>query len=849
AKADHRLPLRASQVESFARAVAAGVGVAGVTAAAPPTEVPAEWLRALVADLTSHRGTSLVVAGLLQPPSVHALAHAINIALGNIGKTVTLTAPVEVQFGDPKTSLRTLVDDMNAGRVETLIVFGTNPVYSAPADIGFEAAMQSDKVPLRIHMGVYDDETGALCHWHLPQSHYLEAWSDARSFDGSVTIVQPLIQPLYATHSSHELISVLLGGEERGGYNIVREYWMGRDPRYTRPARQSAAGGKGGLATGSGAAVGGRSAAGSAAPTAGRGTTMIGREPSPEFERFWHQALLTGVVPGSASPARTVALAAGAVAAPTTAPAAPSGMEIVFRPDPTIWDGEFANNGWLEELPKPITKLTWDNAAMISPGTALQLGLVSKIGDYAGLSRANGQMVTLAYGGRQIEAAVRIVPGHPDNAVTLTLGYGRKRAGRIGTALGFNAYALRTAENPWFGTGLEVRKLGRSYELVSAQDHFSMEGRDLIRVGKLEQLARNPQSPDFMHATGHDQSSPPTLYTEEWPSDRKGVNSGQGQHGGGAHGPGDGPVTPETPTPAPGGASHDAGSVPHAPGATPPGAAAPHPKDPGVWRGGDMAKGVVPGEEVPAWGMVIDLNACIGCNACTVACQAENNIATVGKDQVGMNREMHWLRIDTYFQGDLTNPETVFQPLPCQHCEKAPCEPVCPVEATSHSAEGINEMTYNRCIGTRYCENNCPYKVRRFNYLQYSDHETPTIQMMRNPDVTVRARGVMEKCTYCVQRVNLGRMEAEKEDRAIRDGDVVTACQQVCPTRAIIFGNVNDTASHGGKGSRVRQLKQAPLDYTVLTELNTRPRTSYLAAMRNPNPAVPVVASGDEGGH
>jgi molybdopterin-containing oxidoreductase family iron-sulfur binding subunit len=812
ANADHRLALRPSQVEVVARAVAGALG-AGAAAGAPsvPPEVPPEWIPALVEDLKAHRGTSLVIAGSGQPPVVHTLAHAINNALGNTGPagTVSFIAPVEVSFGDPAPPLRQLVDEMNKGQVEILLILSCNPVYNAPADIEFGTALRNfnhqksafDPNPdparkrnnLSVHLGLYDDETGVECQWHLPESHYLESWSDARAFDGSAGIIQPLIMPLYSSHSVHELLSLLVDDDIRPGYDIVRENWMATDPRFVAAAgAATTGGGTVSPAGGGGGSVGGGAQAGGSAGANARGQAPAA---SAEFEHFWHKALTSGTVPGQAPAAKTLAFNPNALAAPGTAPGAPAsppvtsgGMEIIFRPDPTIWDGTYSNNAWLQELPKPFTSLTWDNAAYVSIATAKALGVNDR------------DLVELAYQGRTLRVPVWRVPGHPDNAVTLTLGYGRTQAGEKGTGTGFNAYALRTSSAPWFGGGLEVRKVGGSYNLVSMQRHFSMEGRDLVRVGTLEQWERNSQDPEFMRPEGErDVDAPPSLYPNMWPSDRE----------------------------------------------KPEGA---NPRDPGTWEGKERAVGPVPGAPLPAWGMVIDLNTCIGCSACTMACQAENNIATVGKQQVEMHRAMHWIRIDNYFVGEDASPETVFQPVPCMHCEKAPCEPVCPVEATTHSAEGINEMTYNRCVGTRYCQNNCPYKVRRFNYLQYSDQQTPVIQMMRNPDVTVRSRGVMEKCTYCIQRITLGRIEAEKEDRGIRDGDVVTACQQVCPTQAITFGDVNDRSADKGKGSKVRQLKEEPTNYTLLNELNTRPRTSYLARLRNYNPALAhLAAHGTEG--
>jgi MoCo/4Fe-4S cofactor protein with predicted Tat translocation signal len=837
ANADHRLTLRPSEIEHVARAVAAAVGASapgGAPAGAPalPHGVPQEWISAVAQDLKEHRGAGLVVAGPYQSPAVHALAHAMNETLGNTGKTVTYIAPVEVTFGDPATSLQTLVADMNAGRVEALFILGCNPEYTAPADILFTGALQKfndqpsgidpQRKKLSVHLGLYEDETAIWCQWHLPQSHYLEAWSDARSFEGTASIIQPLITPLYATRSVHEVLSMIVDELPRPGYEIVREYWMGTNPSFRAPAGRRTGGG-GVAGAGGGARPAAPGAGGGAVP--GGGGITGGQAPvaSPAFEKFWHRALTDGVVPNSRPAAKTVALsggaggrgpgagtapspasghgAGGAAAQPATG-AGGAGWEIIFRPDPHIWDGSFANNAWLQELPKPLTLLTWDNAALISPAGAQQLGLVSDVHDYEGLSRANGQFVELSYRGHTLRVPVWVTPGHPDNAVTLHLGYGRSRAGKVGTGTGFNAYAIRTSDAPWSGAGLQVTKAAGHYSLASAQMHRTLEGRDLVRVGTVKAWHEEPDHPPFMAVGHHAEGLPPSLYPQEWPSD----------------------VEPE--------------------------------QKPGVWEHRDITtedENRAPAynnEPIPAWGMVIDLNTCIGCNACTIACQAENNVATVGKDEVLNNREMHWIRVDNYYAGAPENPEALFQPVPCMHCEKAPCEPVCPVEATSHSAEGINEMTYNRCIGTRYCSNNCPYKVRRFNYLQYSDQKTPTIQLMQNPDVTVRSRGVMEKCTYCIQRINHARIEAEKEGRPIRDGDVVVACAQACPTRAIIFGDANDRRSNNGKGSRVRQIKQNPLDYGLLTELNTRPRTTYLARLRNPNPALaPAAPPTGGGGH
>ena len=678
--ADHRWPVRSSQVEGVARALAAQLGVAGVTAPAEEA-FPADWLAALARDLQAHRGRSLVVAGDQQPPIVHALAHALNDALGNVGRTVIYTDPVEAAPVNQTESLRELATAMNAGEVELLVIIGGNPVYTAPADLAFADALA--RVPFRVHLGLYADETAALCDWHIPQAHTLETWGDVRAYDGTITIQQPLIAPLYGGKSAYELLSALLGDATQTSHDIVRGHW------------EAQRGGEG-------------------------------------FNQFWQTALHDGVIAGSALPPRPVTLSAQWPAAT----AAPEGLEVIFRPDPTIWDGAFANNGWLQELPKPLTKLTWDNVALVSPATAQRLKL------------SNEQVIELAYRGRTLRAPVWIQPGHADEAITLFLGYGRTRAGHVGTGAGYNAYALRTADAPWFDGGLAVRATGERYALAGTQHHFVMEGRDLIRAGTLAEFQADPE---FIHHGRHKAEA--SLYP-------------------------------------------------------------PHP---------------YPGY---AWGLSIDLGACIGCNACVIACQAENNIPVVGKEQVARGREMHWIRIDHYFAGDLDTPEVYHQPVPCMHCENAPCEPVCPVAATVHSPEGLNEMTYNRCVGTRYCANNCPYKVRRFNFLQFTDYHTESLKLLNNPDVTVRARGVMEKCTYCVQRINAVRIAAEQAGRTIADGEIVTACQQTCPTQAIVFGNINDP------NSRIAQRRASPLNYTLLEELNTRPRTTYLARLRNPNPEI-----------
>jgi molybdopterin-containing oxidoreductase family iron-sulfur binding subunit len=690
--ADHRLALRASEIEALAAGVARRVGVSGVSGGDAGLEGRhAKWMDAVARDLQKHRGASIVIAGETQPAEVHALAHAMNVALGNVERTVIYTDPVEASPAEHVESIKQLAADMAAGRVQVLLMLGGNPVYNAPADLQFE--QQLTKVPFRVHLSLYEDETSYLCHWHIPEAHYLETWSDTRAFDGTVTIQQPLIAPLYGGKSAHEFIAAVAGQPTRSGYDIVREYWKAR----------------------------------------------LGEK---DFEARWRRALHDGVVDGTALAPRKVTLVPGFAIKAKAAPAG-KGLEIVFRTDPTIYDGRFANNGWLQELPKAITRVTWDNVCMVSPATAQQLGV------------GNEEVVELRYLGRAARGPVWITPGHPDGAVTVFLGYGRRRAGRAGTGAGYDAYALRVHWAQWFDSGLEVVKTGARYPLASTQGHWNIEvdqraeKRHLVRTATLEEYRKHPH---VIREMGHEPPAELTLY-----------------------------------------------------------------------KGFDYSKG-------HAWGMSIDLNACTGCGACVTACQAENNIPIVGKEQVGRGREMHWIRVDRYYRGGVENPEMHQQPVPCMHCENAPCEVVCPVAATVHSDEGLNDMVYNRCVGTRYCSNNCPYKVRRFNFLQFVDDTTPVLKLLRNPDVTVRMRGVMEKCTYCVQRINGARIAAKRDGRPIQDGEIQTACQQVCPAQAIAFGDINDAKS------RVARAKAEPRSYGLLTDLNTRPRTTYLARLRNPNP-------------
>jgi molybdopterin-containing oxidoreductase family iron-sulfur binding subunit len=706
AMADHRWPLRASEVETFARFVADGLGVRYLPGA-PPTfsSLSSDSVAALVRDLQQHRGASLVVAGDQQPAVVHALAHAMNQALGNVGKTVYYTAPIEANPVDQLQSLRELVSEIEAGQVDVLLMLGGNPVFTAPADLQFREKLL--QVGLRIYLGLYEDETSELCHWHIPQAHYLESWGDVRAFDGSVSIIQPLIAPLYEGKTAHELLSVLLGQAGRQAHAVLQDYWK----------RQT---------------------------------------PGPNFEATWKSWLNDGVVAGTALPPKPVKFVPeiqARLSQYALAHRESRGLEIIFRPDPAIWDGQFANNGWLQELPKPLTKLTWDNAAMLSLATAERLGV------------KNGEVVKLRFEGREVQAPIWVMPGHADESVTVHLGYGRRRAGKVGSGIGFDAYAIRPSSAPWFGSGLEIAKAGDMYGLATTQHHHIISGqnqkkeeeesvaaarRDLVRVAAIEEFRKNP---DFAKDPEEQTTHAPSLY--------------------------------------------------------------PGFKDEGY-----------------SWGMAIDLNSCTGCNACVLACQSENNIPVVGKDQVARGREMHWIRVDTYFRGALENPETYHQIVLCMQCENAPCESVCPVGATVHSPEGLNEMVYNRCVGTRYCSNNCPYKVRRFNFKLFQDWTTPSLVPMRNPNVTVRSRGVMEKCTYCVQRINAKKIEAEEQNREVLDGEILTACQQTCPTQAIVFGNIKDP------NSRVSKLRAQSRNYALLTDLNTRPRTTYLARLRNPNPEI-----------
>ncbi len=670
--ADHRISLKPSELHAATAALFAAVAGEKADARFP-------WVVSCAADLKAHAGRGLVVPGEHAPAEVHALAHLLNDALSNLGTTVVLTDPAEAEPVDQLASLTALVSDMKAGRVDTLLILGGNPAFDVPADLGFVEALK--KVAFRARLGLYDDETSQYCPWHVNEAHELEAWGDARAFDGTVTILQPLIEPLYGGKTALEVLAAALGQPAAKGLDLLRAFWQKQHPD--------------------------------------------------GFDAFFRRSLHDGFVEGSALPARALKPVANV---PAPAPAAEAaGLEVVFRPDPGIFDGRFANNGWLQEVPKPLTKLTWDNAAHMSLATAQRLGV------------KNEDLVAIAAAGATLTAPVWILPGQPDGVVTLHFGHGRTRAGRVGNGTGVNAYRIRAAAGLWLATA-SVQKADGTFALASTQHHFNMEGRHLVRTGTFEEYRKDPEFARRLE-------EPPKI-------------------------------------------------------------------------------SLYPGfkYEHHAWGLAVNLSSCTGCNACVVACQSENNIPTVGKDQVRRGREMHWIRIDRYYEGPPGNPAAHNQPVMCMHCEQAPCELVCPVGATTHSEEGINEMTYNRCIGTRYCSNNCPYKVRRFNFLDYNkDKHLPVLTLLANPNVTVRQRGVMEKCNYCIQRVNRGRMDAEKENRPLRDGEILTACQQVCPTEALVFGDINDPAS------KVAKLRAEQLNYGLLEELNTRPRTTYLAKLTNPN--------------
>jgi MoCo/4Fe-4S cofactor protein with predicted Tat translocation signal len=724
--ADHRLAMTPGQIEGFVRALAAKLGV--LDESMTVTDSIGPWLQAVVDDLQNFTSRSAVIAGDNLSDGAHALVAAMNDKLKNTGSTVEYSQRVSYTPSNPRHSLGDLVADIDAGQVELLLILGGNPAFTAPAD--FDFAKKLERVPVRVHHGLYEDETARLCQWHIPEAHYLESWSDCRAFDGTASIIQPLIAPLYAGKTVHEVIAAFGELPNIPSHEIVKGYWRREHTE---------------------------------------------QKLSDSFDTFWRRAVHDGFIADTTFRPRRVTLKdnwKSQVGASAGAKAQP--IEISFRADPTIHDGRFANNGWLQELPKPISKLTWDNAAIVSPATAAKLGVTNTLGMHGGShGETIADTVDIAVGERTLAGVpVLILPGHADDCVTLHYGYGRNAAGRVGTKTGFNVYSIRTSAQLATASGATIKPTGKKMTIAVTQSHHAIKSKEaaergLVRTINLDEYLR----PDFkLHHSEHDGPLPSVIgFPQQVPK-----------------------------------------------------------------------VGALPNEMFPAhpydgykWGMVVDTGTCVGCAACVAACQAENNIPVVGKDQVTRGREMHWLRIDQYHQGDphdSSSIRTVFEPVACMHCENAPCEVVCPVEATVHSGDGLNEMVYNRCVGTRYCSNNCPYKVRRFNFLLYADYATESLKLQRNPEVTTRSRGVMEKCTFCVQRIRNAEITAKNLGRSIRDGDVVTACQAACPTQAITFGDMNDA------GSQVTKLKKDSLQFGLLTELNTRPRLTYQAVVRNPNP-------------
>ncbi|MHB8303336.1 MAG: TAT-variant-translocated molybdopterin oxidoreductase [Acidobacteriaceae bacterium] len=721
-KAEHRQRMRASQMEAFAAAIGAAVGGGPAPTGAAWSDEQTAYVNAVAKDMKANAGKCVVIPGEQAAPGVHLAAIAINQALGNVGKTVIYTETVNPMPTVQMDEMKQLVADLNAGKVDWLVMLDSNPIYDAPADLNFEKAMGRAKIA--VHVGMYPDETAHICDWHINGTHYLESWSDVRAYDGTVSIVQPMIEPLYGGKSAHHIVQAMLDNPDTSPMEAVQQTW------------KSVLGGKGG-----------------------------------DSDAAWRKALHDGWIADTAFALKNVsakAVAASSAAAPN-APNA-TAMEVIFRPDPNIYDGRYSNLGWMQELPKPITNLSWDNAALMSIQTMAQL------------HAQESDVVEIEYQGRKIKASALVVPGHPDQSITVYLGYGRRNAGRVGTGQGFNAFPIRLSTSPLFAVGANVKKTGETYECAVTKSHY-IDHRDLmareygnIHKAETDKPYATPHSLEGREAEERGIIRYATL--EEYNKDPHFATTGEDRE-----------------------APKDSASM--------------FP----MW---DYTKGY-------QWALSIDLNSCVGCNACIVSCYAENNIAVVGKEQVKIGRDMQWIRIDTYFEGDLDRPRAYFQPMTCQQCENAPCEQVCPVGATVHTPEGLNAMVYNRCVGTRYCSNNCPYKVRRFNWLLYTDWESESLKLMRNPDVTVRSRGVMEKCTYCVQRISVAKIRADKENRAVRDGEIATACQQACPTQAIAFGNIND------RNSRVSKIKEQTRNYTVLADINTRPRTSYIAGVSNPN--------------
>jgi molybdopterin-containing oxidoreductase family iron-sulfur binding subunit len=727
-KAEHRLALKPSEVAGFAATLAGGMGATSFSN--PDAQ---KFMDSLQKDLKASGGKCVVIPGEQAPPVVHAAAYMLNKTLGAIGKTVVYTDTVNPLPSEQMADLKALVADMNAGKVEWLVMLGVNPIYTAPADLEFPSAFA--KVPYTVHLGSHVDETGFASMWHLNKAHYLESWSDARAYDGTISIIQPMIAPMYGGVSAHDVLQTLTGNPQLSAYDLV---------------------------------------------LANAKTYIKG-----DFPTAWRKALHDGWVEGTAfTPKSGTPNDLHVMSMPSG-----GGLEISFRNDSSLYDGRYANVGWLQELPKQVTSLSWDNAALMSLVTLEKLGI------------AENEAIELELNGRKVIAPVLGVPGHPDDAVTVHLGFGRSdKAGRVGAGVGFDAYTLRTSTAPLMASGLKVTRGKGTYDLCVTKVH-SIEHRGAYAQHDLEKVLSDKQGTYSLG--GHEAMERSIIrYATVSEAKAKPDFAHEGASGTFVDKVGYGPQGEDP--------DRDLSFFP----------------DSWKYDRQDPSSRAIQNK----WGMAIDLNSCVGCNACIVSCYAENNIAVVGREQVKIGRNMQWLRIDTYFEGDLSAPRAHFQPMACQHCENAGCEQVCPVGATVHTPEGINTMVYNRCVGTRYCSNNCPYKVRRFNFLLYSDYDTESLKFMRNPDVSVRSRGVMEKCSYCIQRIEAVKIEADKENRPIHDGEIQTACQQACPASAITFGNVNDPAS------AVAKAKKQERDYPVLADLNFRPRTTYTAGVINPNP-------------
>ncbi len=742
AMADHRLGLRSDLCLPFVLGLDAALGN-GAAPAAPVLQEKkvAEFIKHLADELRANNGRAVLVAGRRQPPEVHAIVARINQTIG---------APVDYHVDpdpDRKTHLQSIVElatAMKNRQVQTLIILGGNPVYDAPADLDFGTALGS--VQTSIHLSEYDNETSKKTTWHVPRSHFLEAWGDTRTWDGTITVAQPLIAPLYATLSASELLSMFLG-EAKTSEDIVKEAH---------------------------AALG--------------------------VQGNWRQIVHDGFIPNTALPAGKSAV--GALNPPQLQPTHTTGskrangdIEITFAQSPFSYDGRYANNAWLQETPDFLTKVTWDNYALVGPETAEALGL------------ENDTLIRVKVDGREMELPCHTIPGQARYSIALVLGGGRTAAGRVGgtgdRTVGFNTYKVRASTGFDIAQKATVTGTGKEFLLASVQEHWD------IRSGikpKLTQEGIAERLPELIRET--------TAKTLE---EHKGWR-----------------------------AEPDAGYFVDLKNAA-------NTDSPNVGGFSLFKEKDYLGRR---WGMATDLSTCTGCNACMVACQAENNVPVVGKAEVFNNREMHWIRIDRYFSGTPDDPTVVHQPLACQHCEQAPCEQVCPVGATTHSDEGLNDMAYNRCIGTRYCANNCPYKVRRFNFLDWNkewrDARNKVRRLLFNPEVTVRMRGVMEKCTFCVQRIQNAKINAKAQirsgqrpgtvDAPMPDGEVETACQQACPTEAIVFGDLSDPTS------RVSKLFTDNRSYDLLPVTYTKPRNRYLARVRNPNPNMPVTQK-PAGGH